>query len=174
MLKDKKIVSPINDYSCLFNKCSEFLYKPIDFVEALSIRKENFNEQMEDPLAKRLKQNIMRKYKYVIQEPLHEHRDEMASRFENRIDYVDISAYGIGKVKVQNEIKKADKVLDNQIDGVEEETMHHASNPNARIFKKVGQFKSKVNSICLHLGAFSQRQDERMGFISGEQPPDNF
>lgn len=66
MLREKKIASPINDYSCLFNKCSEFLYKPIDFVEALSIRKENFNDQMENPLAKRLKPNISRKYKYVI------------------------------------------------------------------------------------------------------------
>ena len=66
MLKDKKIVSPINDYSCLFNKCSEFLYKPIDYVEALSIRKENFNDLMENPLARKIKQNITRSYKYVI------------------------------------------------------------------------------------------------------------
>lgn len=42
----------------------------------------------------------------MIQDPLHEHRDEMASKFENRIDYVDISAYGIGKVKDVNDKKK--------------------------------------------------------------------
>lgn len=157
MIKDKKIVSPINDYSCLYNKCSEFLYKPIDYVEALAIRKENFNTLMEDPMAKRIKSNITRSYKYVIQEPMHEHRDEMASKFENRIDYVDISAYGIGKIKVHNQIKKEKKLLDNDIDGVEEETMHNASNPNARIFKKVAQFESKVTSICYSLGAFAER-----------------
>lgn len=40
---------------------------------------------------------------------MHLHRDEMASKFESRIDYVDISAYGVGKVKVgvQNKTKKS-------------------------------------------------------------------
>ena len=46
MMHDKKIISVINDYSCLYNKCSEFLYKPIDHVEGLAMRKENFNEVM--------------------------------------------------------------------------------------------------------------------------------
>ena len=62
------------------------------------MRRENFNETMEEPMAKYLKQEIARIYKYVIQEPLHEHRDEMSQRFQNRIDYVNIAAYGIGKV----------------------------------------------------------------------------
>ena len=53
-------------------------------------------------MAKKLKPEIARTYKYSIQEPLHEHRDEMASKFENRIDYVDISAYGIGKVNMES------------------------------------------------------------------------
>ena len=38
-----KINVPINDYECIHNKCSEFLYKPIeDKIEALSMRRENF------------------------------------------------------------------------------------------------------------------------------------
>jgi len=44
MNANKKIISPINDYSCLNNKYSEFLYTPIDNIEAYGIRKENFNE----------------------------------------------------------------------------------------------------------------------------------
>ena len=55
---------------------------------------------MLEPMAKVMKVEIAKRYKFIIQEPLHEHRDEMASKFENRIDYVDISAYGVGKVKV--------------------------------------------------------------------------
>jgi len=47
MSKQKKDANVINDYSCLYNKCSEFLYKPIDTVEALAMRKENFNEVMQ-------------------------------------------------------------------------------------------------------------------------------
>ena len=66
MSVDRKIISPINDYSCLTNKCSEFLYKPIDYVEALAMRKENFNYIMQDPLAKKLKPEIARSYKYTI------------------------------------------------------------------------------------------------------------
>lgn len=32
MSKTKKTVIPINDYSCLYNKSSEFLYHPVDKV----------------------------------------------------------------------------------------------------------------------------------------------
>jgi hypothetical protein len=42
MSQEKKINSVINDYSCLFDKSSEFLYRPIDNVEALAMRKYNF------------------------------------------------------------------------------------------------------------------------------------
>ena len=66
MSKEKKVISPINDYSCLTNKCSEFLYKPIDIVEALSIRKAPFHHIMNDPYAKFLKPEITRSYKYTI------------------------------------------------------------------------------------------------------------
>jgi len=66
MSKTKKIISPINDYSCLSNKCSEFLYKPIEYVEALAMRKVNFNILMKDPLAKSMKPDIARSYKYNI------------------------------------------------------------------------------------------------------------
>lgn len=100
MSKNKRIISPINDYSCVSNKSSEFLYTPVEKVEALAIRREHFNVLMSDPIGKRMRPHIARNYKYLIQEPLYEHRSEMASKYENRIDYVDISAFGIGQVKV--------------------------------------------------------------------------
>lgn len=83
-------MSAINDYSCLHNKCSEFLFTPLEPTEALAVRRENFNIAMEDPFSSKLKVEIANIYRYVIQEPLHEHRDEMAQRFKNRIDYVNI------------------------------------------------------------------------------------
>lgn len=106
MSKSKRVVSPINDYSCISNKSSEFLYKPIEKAEALAIRRENFNTLLNDPMASKLRPYIARNYKYTIQEPMHMHRDEMASKFESRIDYIDISAYGVGKVNVDEKIKK--------------------------------------------------------------------
>ena len=99
---NKKIISPINDYSCLNNKNSEFLYTPIDKIEAYGIRKEYFNELLSLPIAKKIRKKITLNYAEVIQEPLHEHREEMARNFENRIDYVDIEAYGVGKVKIND------------------------------------------------------------------------
>lgn len=66
MSKTKKIISPINDYSCLSDKCSEFLYKPIDYVEGLAMRKVNFNSLMKDPIAKKMKPDIAKNYKYKI------------------------------------------------------------------------------------------------------------
>ena len=78
MSQEKKVISAINDYSCLHGKCSEFLYMPVDITEALAMRRGNFNEVMEDPVAKKLIPVIARIYKYVVQKPVHEHRDEMS------------------------------------------------------------------------------------------------
>ena len=100
MSQNKRIIAPINDYSTLSDKCSEFLYKPIEHVEGLAIRKVNFYTVMKDTIAQKMRPAIAATYRDLIQQPLHEHRTEMACKFENRIDYIDISAYGIGKVKL--------------------------------------------------------------------------
>ena len=47
----KKTISAINDYSCLHNKCSEFLYTALEPTEALAVRRENFNNAMEDEMS---------------------------------------------------------------------------------------------------------------------------
>lgn len=49
MSAQNKKISAINDYSCLHNKCSEFLFTPLEPTEALAVRRENFNIAMEDP-----------------------------------------------------------------------------------------------------------------------------
>jgi hypothetical protein len=64
--QDKKTPSGINDYSCLHNKCSEFLYVPLDYVEALAMRKENFDQIMKIPIAKKLQSPIAQNYKNEI------------------------------------------------------------------------------------------------------------
>ena len=64
-------MSAINDYSCISKKCSEFLYMPIEYTEALSIRRENFQNVMDSKSihkeeSSRLKTEITRIYKEVI------------------------------------------------------------------------------------------------------------
>jgi len=46
MVKEKKTISPINDYNSIMETNSEFIYKAIDNVEALIIRKYEFNKIM--------------------------------------------------------------------------------------------------------------------------------
>lgn len=66
MSSERKINTAINDYSSLNNKCSEFLYRPLDFVEALAMRKFNFCSVMKDQNIKSLKQRIATNYKYLV------------------------------------------------------------------------------------------------------------
>ena len=42
MTKTKKTIVPINDYNCLKQRGSQFLYKAINNVEGYAIRNENF------------------------------------------------------------------------------------------------------------------------------------
>jgi hypothetical protein len=46
----------------------------------------------------------MNNYTKKIKKVIHEHREEMAERFANRIDYVDLSAFGVGVEKDQIEV----------------------------------------------------------------------
>lgn len=44
MLEKKSV---INDYACIYNKCSEFLYVAIEKVEGYAFRKVHYNEIIE-------------------------------------------------------------------------------------------------------------------------------
>ena len=129
MTNQKRIISPINDYSCVYNKNSEFLYTPVEKVEAFAVRRENFNSLMSDLIGKKmkyfvhekfqrkLKAYITKNYKDLIQEPLYEHRNETAGKYENRIDYVDMSAYGVGKVK--EDTRKSQSSAESEISDID-------------------------------------------------------
>lgn len=77
-------------------------------MEALAIRKEHFNDILERAYPKAVLTNIPTRYKKSVQEPLHLHRNEMATNFENRIDYVDISAFGVGRVDEKALVSKVE------------------------------------------------------------------
>ena len=92
---ERKISAGINDYGVLMKKCSEFLYTPIEMTEALAIRKFHFTNVVENSTLKGFKKRICTNYKYLIQDPLQEHHEEMACKFKNRTDYVDFGAKGL-------------------------------------------------------------------------------
>lgn len=66
MTSEKKISAGINDYGCLENKCSEFLYTPIELTEALAIRKFHFTNVIDNSTLRGLKKRITTNYKYLI------------------------------------------------------------------------------------------------------------
>ena len=102
MKKKKHSSIVINDYSLLYEKGSEFLYQTFDHVEAYAMRKENFLSVMNQKYGKSCWKTIRNIYKYQVQEPVHEHREETAQKFQNRIDYVNIKAYDAGRIEVDN------------------------------------------------------------------------
>ena len=93
----------MNDFAIIHNKVSEFLYKPItEKLEGLGLRREVFRELTQNKFWKRTLKLQSKVYIKKIQKPLMDHREEMSKMFNNRIDYVDLSAFGVG-VEAQNQ-----------------------------------------------------------------------
>ena len=182
MSKTKRIISPINDYSCISNKSSEFLYQPIEKAEALAIRREDFNTMLdEDPTAKKLKPFIAQNYKVTIQDPMHLHRDEMASKFESRIDYVDISAYGVGRVNVGVEKKAKKSITLNTIGDDDDIPSQNSSMSDIDedghktvVLKKVATLPKSCKNINYSLNSIANRCDEKIDMIFGKKPFDSY
>ena len=65
--KKKHVCCAINDYSSLYDKCSEFLYMPIDFVEGFAMRKHYFKNIMKHKFATMILKKIKQRYKTLIQ-----------------------------------------------------------------------------------------------------------
>ena len=100
----------VNDYAMIHNKVSEFLYKPIvEVVEGLALRRETFKNLREDKFWKRALPLWSKMYVEKIQKPIQCHRKEMAKKFANRVDYVDLSAFGVG---IDNKTNQTQNMVD--------------------------------------------------------------
>ena len=100
MLEKKAVV---NDYSCAFDKCSEFLYTAFSAqVKGYAIRKNSFlalTKQKEIGTA--FVNFIEKTYVGNFQRPLNEHRQEQIQRNAHRIDYINLQALGMMEIPVQ-------------------------------------------------------------------------
>ena len=82
---------------------------------------------------------ISKSYLENIQQPLHEHRTEMSTKFENRLDYIDLSAYKVGQIK-SGELKKDETSKSDEKNGEDddEERLHmNNTSQETRVFKRV-------------------------------------
>ena len=75
MSKKKKIVTPVNDNSCMLKTVSEFMYKSIDLSHGLAVRSYNFRQIMSEPIAKKMVIQLKMNYKFQIHNPVTEHRN---------------------------------------------------------------------------------------------------
>ena len=71
----------IGDFSLIYGKVSEFLYKAIGIVTGYAIRKENWEEIMSDKIGKHIMPKMCRIYIKKIREPVLLHRDFEACKF---------------------------------------------------------------------------------------------
>lgn len=117
----------------------------------------------------------MTNYKYIIQDPLFEHRDEMAKKNKNRIDYVDIGAYGQSKVNVDNP-DGGQPTEDGQTVDDPDAYCGDAMQANAekRLFDRIRGLEKRAEQLGYSLGSLAVRQDERMSMATQQTGPDAY
>lgn len=165
-----KIVSKsasIGDFSCLNNKVSEFLYKASETVTGFAIKKEKFTMIMRQSLAKQLISKIKHNYINKIREPVVSHREIEARKFQTRIDYVDLSAFGVG-------VKFSDidhnKTQLRQI----QQTVERFCSKYGRLLQTLEDLDQGVDLVMHHVCAMAIRYDERMNMILQEARYDSY
>ena len=90
----------------------------------------------------------------------------MATRFENRIDYIDISAYGVGRVE---EAASKDQPSENDLQALE-----RGKNKQQRLFQKIRELGKHSKNIGYSICSFADRQDQKFKLSLGIKKPDQY
>jgi hypothetical protein len=90
----------------------------------------------------------------------------MATRFENRIDYIDISAYGVGRV---DETAFTDQPSENDMQALE-----RGKNKEQRLFSKIRDLGQTSKNIGYSICSLADRQDQKFKLSLGIKKPDQF
>lgn len=80
----------------MYNKVSEFLYKAVDKATGFGIKKGNFMKCMNSKIGKYLVPQLKSEYNRKIRDILVAHREIEAKKMNNRMDHIDLQAYGVG------------------------------------------------------------------------------
>jgi len=98
------------------NKVSEFVYKPAEKILGFAIKRANFINLIGKSYGKDLQTVIKKNYLENIRKPVCTHREIEARKFTNRMDFVDLTAFGVGvnledNDSYKDEVNKIDKGL---------------------------------------------------------------
>ena len=94
----------------------------------------------------------------------------MARKFQNRIDYVNIQAYGLGKV----EENQACKAHPNDATLLAEDPLNNEQNQESRMEDKLRAIDRHMSSITYSLAAMADRQDNKYKMALGLIKPDAY
>lgn len=106
-------------------------------------------------------------YKNKIRDPINQHRDVQARKFQTRIDYVDLSAFGVGVKFEDVDNFKADC---EQIDL----TIQKYCCKYGRLVQKLEMIDKYLNMYQHQLCAMASRYDDRVEMILGITEIDSF
>ena len=97
------------------------------------------------------------------------HRKDLARKYQNRIDYVDIKSYDVGKVRLKKHIPK-------QIQYITEtdELMAKRTDLEGRLLDRIAKFAEKTDKIKYSMSAMSQRHDKMMQMALHNIKPDGY
>lgn len=156
-LKERQVV---NDYAIIHNKVSEFLYQPIiESAEGLALKRSTFIEILKDNYWKRFLPQWTKEYQKKIQQVVTEHRREMATKFRNRIDYVDLGAFGVN-------INEGDNITDLKLR--EFNTLVEKFSGIGLLNYKLSQLDKKLDELCLQMMVMAIRYDRRIDMFFGK------
>ena len=89
----------------------------------------------------------------------------MASKFKNRIDYVDIGAYGLSKVNVDGPDGSGRHAGDKSVqDDFCGDTLK--VNAEKRLFERIRGLEKRTDQLSYSLGSLAVRQDERVAMAT--------
>lgn len=151
LLKNRAIVGA---FPCMTNKVSEFMYKPMEIIQGFAIKKHNFNEILQNKVGHGMKAKFQSYYS-KLRQIVYAHRELEARKFKTRIDYVDLSAYGVNVNYEDTDYHMEDsKKIDDAI--------KKYTNPYHKLTSKLESLDAYLTRILYCLCALAKRYDEKM------------
>ena len=147
----------------MFNKVSEFLYKSHELILGFAVKKESFIQILDDNIGKKMIPKIKSSYQNKIREVVHKHREITARKFQSRVDYVDLSAFGVNyNFDDVDRFAEGSKQISEEID--------RFSDKYSRLNSRLSYLDKKLKYYEYCLSALTDRYDSRMReIIIGEQ-----
>jgi hypothetical protein len=148
----------IGDFSCIQNKVSEFLYESHEYTCGFAIKRNAFITIMNSNTGKKLQQKVQNKYVYEIRNVVNQHRLIMGKKFKSRIDYVDLTVFGVNHKFDDKDIfaEKSNEITDQ---------VQKYSSAYGRLNLRLSCIDNYLRQYEYRMSALSTRYDERMKSI---------